>query len=105
MEGGRRYRRRGRRLGREVGCLLLAAALAGCAPVSAPPHSGGCGRACIATPATVGTVGASGSCAAHALQVFVEPDAGEAPIPSAISGARVSIWAQGCLLTGQTVVL
>jgi hypothetical protein len=96
VEGGKRYMRKGRRLGRDVGCLLLAAVLAGCAPVSAPPQSGGCGRACIATPATASAVCASVSCAAHAIQVFVEPDAGEAPILSAISGARVSIWAEVC---------
>src|SRR5258708_33872936 len=96
--------RKGRRLRRGGGSMLLVAVLAGCAPESAPPQSGGCGRACIATPATVGAVCASVSCAAHAIQVFVEPDAGEAPILSAISGARGSIWAEVYLLTDRTVI-
>lgn len=86
------------------GCLLLATVLAGCAPVSAPLQSGGCGKACIATPATASAVCAAASCAARAIQVFVEPDAGEAPILSAISGARVSIWAEVYLLTDRTVI-
>jgi phosphatidylserine/phosphatidylglycerophosphate/cardiolipin synthase-like enzyme len=91
-------------LWRGGGCLLLAAVLTGCAPVSAPPQSGGCGKACVPTPATASAVCAAASCGARAIHVFVEPDAGETPILSAISGARVSIWAEVYLLTDRTVI-
>jgi len=43
-------------------------------------------------------------CAVHSVSLFVEPDAGEAPILSAIRGATSSVWVEVYLLSDRNVV-
>jgi phosphatidylserine/phosphatidylglycerophosphate/cardiolipin synthase-like enzyme len=96
----------GGRLRRAAAAVVLAAlvvvALAGCevgAPVSpnrpshpAPPAPSGTAAVCV-----------SPSCAATDVQVFVEPDAGEAPILHAIEYAAHTLSVEVYLLTDHTI--
>ncbi|MGO8948592.1 MAG: phospholipase D-like domain-containing protein [Ktedonobacterales bacterium] len=44
------------------------------------------------------------SCAASSVQVFVEPDAGDAPIVHAIENAQSSVWVEVYLMTDHAVI-
>jgi phosphatidylserine/phosphatidylglycerophosphate/cardiolipin synthase-like enzyme len=46
----------------------------------------------------------SASCAASSVQVFVEPDAGEAPVVDAIQQASSSVWVEVYLMTDSAVI-
>lgn len=96
--------------------LLLCGLLAACAPASAQTLSQqGCASPLCGTP-TVSTVAAvtvslssSGvcsviTCASTGVQVFVEPDAGEAPILHAIEGANSSVWVEVYILSDRDVI-
>lgn len=94
-----------------VGVVLLA----GCAtgqtqPPPAAPHTSSPSpiatttTAATATPPSNGSVCVSAACAAQGVQVFVEPDAGEAPILNAIKGAAQSVWVEVYLLTDANVM-
>jgi hypothetical protein len=76
-------------------CLALAVALTLTACVPAP--------AAMQRPSRLPTPGATGapictdiSCAARQVRVFVEPQAGEAPIVQGIAGATMSVWVEVC---------
>lgn len=99
-----------------VGLLLLCGLLAACAPTSAQtPSRPGCASLLCGTP-TVSTVSAvtvspssSGVCAivtcvSTGIRVFVEPDAGEAPVLHAIEGANSSVWVEVYILTDRDVI-
>lgn len=96
-----------------VGVVLLA----GCAtgqtqPPPAAPHASSPSpvadatttTAATATPLSNGGACVSAACAAQSVQVFVEPDAGEAPILNAIKGAAQSVWVEVYLLTDTNVM-
>lgn len=84
--------------------LVLLALLAGCAPSGAASTPGGVSNGPSATAtASAAPVCASASCGATGVQVFVEPDAGEAPVLHAIEGANVSLDVEIYLLTDRTV--
>lgn len=92
-----------------VMCVLLCLALSGCGgaggvivPSSQPMSQG-------TQPAAASTVTCAGaSCnsvsGAHGVQVFVEPNAGEAPVVHAIRGAQRSVWVEVYLLTDRNVI-
>ena len=97
MVGGRM---RGWRLvGLVVGLALLAGCAAG-APTTRGSVTGGPDATATASAAPVCAVA---SCGASSVQVFVEPDAGEAPILHAIEGANVSLDVEVYLLTDRSV--
>lgn len=75
--------------------LLALAACAGPSASGAPSSSAsvGSGPVCVAV-----------DCAANRVTVFVEPDAGAAPILHAIKGASESVWVEVYLLTDRDVV-
>lgn len=84
--------------------LVLLVLLAGCqvSGGSSAPRSVSYGPDATAT-ASAAPVCASASCGATGVQVFVEPDAGEAPVLQAIEGANVSLEVEVYLLTDRTV--
>ncbi len=84
--------------------LMLLALLAGCqlGGVASAPRGVSFGPGATAT-ASAAPVCASASCGATGVQVFVEPDAGEAPVLHAIEGANVSLEVEVYLLTDRTV--
>ncbi|HKV85311.1 MAG TPA: phospholipase D-like domain-containing protein, partial [Ktedonobacterales bacterium] len=71
-----------------------ACATTGCASGATPPATTGAGLAPCVAP----------SCAATNVQVFVEPDAGEAPILRAIRSARQSVWVEVYILSDNNVL-
>lgn len=92
-----------------VVAVVVCAALAACAsptaatttnaPSAASPSASTCAVArCSATPTGAGATGATG------LSVFVEPNAGEAPVLHAIEGARTSVWVEVYLLTDHDII-
>ena len=84
---------------RAIVALSLLLALAGCAPSSVSAGNGP-----PRTPASyTGAICAMTACAAHMVQVFVEPDAGEAPVLRAIKGATTSVWVEVYEMTDTTV--
>ena len=84
--------------------LVLLALLAGCAPSGAASTPGGVSNGPSATAtASAAPVCASASCGATGVRVFVEPDAGEAPVLHAIEGANISLEVEIYLLTDRTV--
>lgn len=103
-----------------VAALILLTALAGCSTATAnagrnATSTGACGTAgCVsgATPgASAATTNSAGSapcaaslCAATHVQVFVEPDAGEAPILRAIGSAQHSVWVEVYILSDNNVL-
>lgn len=94
---------------RGVCILALAVALlgSGCAPSAGSVACGG--SACVGATATIHIATsppacASAACAARDIHVFVEPDAGEAPILHAIQTAITSVWVEVYLLTDRNVV-
>lgn len=90
----------------------LAALLVGCADVSTGASTGsgatGAGTSQTATSGTApaATVASSGTLAGGAMgvSVFVEPQAGEAPLLHAIEGAQRSVWVEVYLLTDHNVI-
>ena len=80
-------------------CLLLA--LAACTPAGV---SAGNGLPRTPVPYT-GAVCSTTSCAAHGVQVFVEPDAGEAPVLRAIKGATTSVRVEVYEMTDTNLTL
>jgi cardiolipin synthase len=94
------------RRGSVVGSVLLAIVvlLAGCAGVPSPAVLGPQPATAVAAAnATTGSCAAV-ACAARQVQVFVEPDAGEAPVLQAIAGAASSVWVEVYLLTDRNVI-
>ncbi len=91
---------RRRRLRVACGIVLLVVLLAGCGD--------GAGGATTAPATTVTPLAATACgdtfCAAQNVQVFVEPDAGEAPVLHAIEGATASVWVEVYLLTDTNVI-
>ncbi|MGH2515753.1 MAG: phospholipase D-like domain-containing protein [Ktedonobacterales bacterium] len=87
--------------------VMLAVVLTGCA---AGVNPGGCatngcgGPTATAFIASSPVICATAACAASHLQVFVEPDAGEAPIVHAIQTATRSVWVEVYILTDRNVV-
>src|SRR5690348_9902778 len=80
---------RGPAWARWIGWLcVLSLALAVCAPAGTSSIRG------QAAPAPAPLICADTACAAHGVRVYVEPDAGEAPITQAIAGATRSIWVE-----------
>lgn len=80
--------------------LMAAAVVLGCAAptvVSFPGSGGSSVAPCIGTACAAGQ-------GARTVQVFVEPDAGRAPILNAIEGANTSIWLELYLLTDTSTV-
>src|SRR5690349_8146891 len=76
-------------------CLLLAACATGNtsnSSITGPPATTSAGM-CLAV-----------VCAAQGVTVFVEPDAGDAPIVRAIKAATRSIWVEVYLLSDSSVV-
>lgn len=96
MDDGLTWRRAG-----QCALWVLLLALAACAGPSAPgaPSSGA-----RATNTASGPACAAVDCAATGVSVFVEPDAGAAPILKAIKGAKESVWVEVYLLTDRDVV-
>ena len=97
--------------------LLLCVALAACAPGAgqASTRQGcaslSCGAPSVSTvTASTGTtrttsgICAAVACAASGIGVFVEPDAGEAPILHAIEGANSSIEVEVYILSDRTII-
>jgi cardiolipin synthase len=82
--------------------LLLTACDAGGALTSTSPFSG-TATTTQGTPAALSPC-TEPSCAASSVQVFVEPDAGEAPIVNAIDSAQHSVWVEVYLLTDHAVI-
>lgn len=88
-------------------CLLLFGGCANLPATSTSPHP-----AAASTPQTTGTVERSttggscvaATCAAQSVSVFVEPDAGTAPVLQAIHSATRSIWIEVYLFTDRTVI-
>ncbi len=76
----------------------LSLALAACAPGGASSVRG------QAAPALAPLICADTGCAARGVRVYVEPDAGEAPITQAIAGATRSIWVEVYLMSDRTVI-
>lgn len=88
--------------------FVLAILAAGCAAPGGNPSVCG-GNACAGgtstvTPASSPVVCVTATCAAPHVQVFVEPDAGEAPIVHAIQGATRSVWVEVYILTDRSVI-
>lgn len=87
--------------------LVQAFILAGCSSGITPGgcDENGCGGA-HATPgiAFSPVVCAAAACAAPYVQVFVEPDAGEAPIVHAIQSATRSVWVEVYILTDRNII-
>ncbi|HEU5439290.1 MAG TPA: phospholipase D-like domain-containing protein [Ktedonobacterales bacterium] len=81
---------------------LLVLALAGCES-TAPVNPGGPRQPAFPTPSGTAVVCVSPACAATDVQVFVEPDAGEAPILHAIEYASHSLTVEVYLLTDHTI--
>lgn len=101
--------------------LLVCAVLAACAPATGqtPAHEScvttACGTPSVITNTVVATgtathgtepngVCAAIACAATGVEVFVEPDAGEAPVLHAIEGANTSIEVEVYILTDRAVI-
>jgi phosphatidylserine/phosphatidylglycerophosphate/cardiolipin synthase-like enzyme len=80
-----------------LACLLLV--IAAC---SSPGVSAGNGPPRTPLPYS-GPICVSVQCAAHSVQVFVEPDAGEAPVLRAIKGAATSVWVEVYEMTDTAV--
>jgi hypothetical protein len=87
-------------------CLALAVTptLTACVPASAA-SAGSAAPAATQRPFRLPTPGATSattcadiSCAARQVHVFVEPQAGEAPIVQGIAGATTSVWVEVCAL-------
>lgn len=76
----------------------LSLVLTACAPGDASNLRG----QTVPTPAPL--ICADAGCAARGVRVYVEPDAGEAPITQAIAGATRSIWVEVYLLSDRTVI-
>lgn len=92
-----------RRRGPALLLALVLMLLAGCATSTSTTRGtldGGPGATATASAAPVC---ASASCGATSVEVFVEPDAGEAPILHAIEGANVSLEVEVYLLTDRDV--
>ena len=89
-----------------VAIVLLAGLSAGCAPGGDQAACGDntCATATARVAAASSVVCASPSCAARGIQVFVEPDAGQAPVLHAIQSATTSVWVEVYLLTDRSVV-
>ncbi len=85
--------------------LVAALALSACAPaVSSAPRSTGTAAPRSTGPAPTTSMCTSASCAASRVQVFVEPEAGEAPILHAIEAASTSVWVEVYILSDRSVV-
>jgi cardiolipin synthase A/B len=82
---------------------LLAVLLAGCGELGA---TSGCVTITISGPPSSASrlVCVQAACAAQHVQVFAEPDAGEAPVLQAIRAASRSVWVEVYLLTDRNVV-
>lgn len=88
--------------------LLALALLAGCAVPGAASAArptacaaGGCPSS--ATSVTPPSACVAASCAASRVQVFVEPDAGEAPILHGIASAQRTLWVEVYILSDRNV--
>ena len=108
MDGGCVVWRKARYLAFLV-ALALVPALAGCAPSTGPVAARGAPSptASASAPSATGTAAtpcAGPNCAAVHVQVFVEPEAGEAPIVHAIEGATTSVWVEVYILTDRAVI-
>lgn len=103
--------------------LALCAALAACSPASGQSSGGaGCASSSCGTPSRSTTIttpatltsstpppAATGpcavvACAAAGVSVFVEPDAGDAPILHAIEGANTAVAVEVYILTDRSVI-
>lgn len=94
-------------------CLLVSLALAGCGEASggqsgaveAPTAQAQTPVASTSTPTCAANgCGAAASGGVTDAQVFVEPQAGEAPVLRAIRGAQSSVWVEVYLLTDRNVI-
>ncbi len=78
-----------------IALLCLTVVLASCSLITSTGSA--------STPQVAGYTCEGSLCAASGIGVFVEPDAGEAPILNAIKGATKSIWVEVYLLTDNNV--
>lgn len=88
---------------RLVGLVVALVLLAGCASGTSAARGSVTGGPGATATASAAPICASATCGATNVQVFVEPDAGEAPILHAIEGANVSLEVEVYLLTDRSV--
>jgi len=90
-----------------VALFVAVVAISGCSAGTSAACRDSCTGAVATLPATTPSAPAicvATACAARDVQVFVEPDAGEAPILHAIQSANRSIWVEIYMLTDHNVI-